>query len=76
MLVDKDGVLVSEFQLTENALAQPEAFVAALNIDRVRRRGRALMGSYPPGCLVSSHNGIIPDGAYAIRPSRALGYTS
>ena len=24
------GVLVSEFQLTENALAQPEAFVAAL----------------------------------------------
>ncbi len=30
LLVDKDGVLVSEFQLTENALAQPEAFVAAL----------------------------------------------
>ena len=30
MLVDKDGVLVSEFQLTENALAQPEAFVVAL----------------------------------------------
>lgn len=30
MLVDKDGVLVSEFQLTENALTQPEAFVAAL----------------------------------------------
>ncbi len=30
MLVDKDGVLVSEFQLTENALAQPQAFVAAL----------------------------------------------
>ena len=30
MLVDKDGVLVSEFQLTENAMAQPEAFVAAL----------------------------------------------
>ena len=29
-LVDKDGVLVSEFQLTENALSQPEAFVAAL----------------------------------------------
>lgn len=29
LLVDKDGVLVSEFQLTENALAQPEAFVAA-----------------------------------------------
>jgi hypothetical protein len=30
LVVDKDGVLVSEFQLTENALAQPEAFVAAL----------------------------------------------
>ncbi|MDQ6733458.1 MAG: hypothetical protein M3Z35_04955 [Nitrospirota bacterium] len=30
MLVDKDGVLVSEFQLTENDLAEPEAFVAAL----------------------------------------------
>ena len=30
MLVDKDGVLVSEFQLTEKALAQPEAFVGAL----------------------------------------------
>jgi len=30
IIVDKDGVLVSEFQLTENALAQPEAFVAAL----------------------------------------------
>jgi hypothetical protein len=30
LLVDKDGVLVSEFQLTKNALAQPEAFVAAL----------------------------------------------
>jgi hypothetical protein len=28
--VDKAGVLVSEFQLTENALAQPEAFVSAL----------------------------------------------
>lgn len=27
---DKAGVLISEFQLTENALAQPEAFVAAL----------------------------------------------
>jgi hypothetical protein len=24
LLVDKDGVLVSEFQLTENALNQPE----------------------------------------------------
>ena len=30
LLIDKDGVLVSEFQLTKNALAQPEAFVAAL----------------------------------------------
>lgn len=30
LIVDKDGVLVSEFQLTENALAQPETFVAAL----------------------------------------------
>ena len=30
MLVDKDGVLVSEFQLTEQDLAAPEAFVAAL----------------------------------------------
>ncbi len=30
LLVDRDGVLVSEFQLTENALAQPEAFVAGL----------------------------------------------
>ena len=30
MLVDKDGVLVSEFQVTERDLADPEAFVAAL----------------------------------------------
>ena len=30
VIVDTNGVLVSEFQLTENALAQPEAFVAAL----------------------------------------------
>lgn len=30
LLVDKNGVLVGEFQLTENALAQPETFVAAL----------------------------------------------
>lgn len=30
LLVDKAGVLVSEFQLTETALAQPEAFVTAL----------------------------------------------
>jgi hypothetical protein len=30
LVVDKDGVLVQEFQLTKNALAQPEAFVAAL----------------------------------------------
>ena len=30
IIVDKDGVLVSEFQLTENALAQPDAFVAGI----------------------------------------------
>lgn len=30
IIVDRDGVLVSEFQLTENALAQPEAFVAGI----------------------------------------------
>ena len=30
MLVDKDGVLVSEFQLTDRDLAEPAAFVAAL----------------------------------------------
>ena len=30
ILVDKDGVLVSEFQLTENDLAEPATFVAAL----------------------------------------------
>ena len=30
IIVDKAGVLVSESQLTENALAQPETFVAAL----------------------------------------------
>ena len=30
MVVDKDGVLVSEFQLAENDLADPQAFVAAL----------------------------------------------
>ncbi len=30
LVVDKDGVLVNEFQLTEQALAQPIAFVAAL----------------------------------------------
>lgn len=30
IIVDEAGVLVSEFQLTENALAQPEAFVSAL----------------------------------------------
>jgi hypothetical protein len=37
IIVDKAGVLVSEFQLTENALAQPEAFVAALkqSIDEI-----------------------------------------
>jgi hypothetical protein len=30
IVIDKDGVLVSEFQPTENGLAQPEVFVAAL----------------------------------------------
>ena len=30
IVVDKDGVLVAEFQLTEQALAAPEAFVTAL----------------------------------------------
>lgn len=30
IIVDRAGVLVSEFQLTENALAQPDAFVSAL----------------------------------------------
>lgn len=30
IIVDKDGVLVSEFQLTESALAHPDAFAAAL----------------------------------------------
>lgn len=30
LLVDRDGVLVSEFQLTVQALAQPVAFVEAL----------------------------------------------
>ncbi|HSC55580.1 MAG TPA: hypothetical protein VLC51_00160 [Nitrospira sp.] len=30
MLVDKDGVLVSEFQVTERDLADPVAFVRAL----------------------------------------------
>jgi len=30
MIVDTAGVLVSEFQLTEQALAQPDAFVAAI----------------------------------------------
>jgi hypothetical protein len=30
ILVDKDGVLVSEFQVTERDLADPEAFVGTL----------------------------------------------
>lgn len=30
IIVDQAGVLVSEFQLTEQTLAQPDAFVAAL----------------------------------------------
>ena len=37
ILVDKDGVLISEFQLTEHDLADPLAFVAAIRqaIDHV-----------------------------------------
>ena len=31
IIVDKAGGLVSEFQLTENVLAQPEAFARRLN---------------------------------------------
>ncbi|HEY7128338.1 MAG TPA: hypothetical protein VH332_01615 [Nitrospira sp.] len=30
IVVDRDGVLVSEFQLTERDLADPPAFVAAI----------------------------------------------
>lgn len=30
LLVDRDGVLVSEFQVTEHDLADPAAFVGAL----------------------------------------------
>lgn len=30
IVVDRDGVLVSEFQLTEHDLADPPAFVAAI----------------------------------------------
>ena len=30
IVVDRDGVLVSEFQLTEQDLADPPAFVAAI----------------------------------------------
>ncbi|HEY6973262.1 MAG TPA: hypothetical protein VI359_03050 [Nitrospiraceae bacterium] len=30
IIVDQAGVLVSEFQLTEDALAQPDTFVAAI----------------------------------------------
>jgi len=30
IIVDNDGVLVSEFQLMENVMAQPKAFVEAL----------------------------------------------
>jgi hypothetical protein len=30
IVVDRDGVLVSEFQLTERDLADPSAFVAAI----------------------------------------------
>ena len=47
-MVDKDGVLVSEFQLRESDLADPAAFVTALqqSIEACRRR-RALMDSDP-----------------------------
>ena len=39
IIVDKEGVLVSEFQLTENALAQSQAFVATLkqSIDDIEK---------------------------------------
>lgn len=30
IIVDESGVLVSEFQLTETALAQPDTFVSAI----------------------------------------------
>jgi len=30
IIVDRAGVLVSEFQLTDNGLSQPEAFVSAI----------------------------------------------
>ena len=30
IIVDRDGVLVSEFQLTEQALADPTAFVSGI----------------------------------------------
>ena len=45
IIVDTNGVLVSEFQLTENALAQPEAFVAALtqSIDDIEEEERSLL---------------------------------
>jgi hypothetical protein len=43
IVVDKDGVLVSEFQLTEQALAAPEAFVVSTQrIGRGHRRGGAV----------------------------------
>ncbi len=47
MLVDKDGVLVSEFQLTERDLADPVAFVEALkqsieDVDDANPERRAL----------------------------------
>jgi hypothetical protein len=41
IIVDEAGVMVSEFQLTETALAQPEAFVEALRqvIEDVEEEG-------------------------------------
>ena len=40
ILVDKDGVLVSEFQLTEQAISDPVAFVTALKqaIDNIEEQ--------------------------------------
>ena len=54
IVVDKDGVLVSEFQLTEQALAAPEAFVAALResveaIEERNREGCASVGGMQDG---------------------------
>jgi hypothetical protein len=59
ILVDKDGVLVSEFQLTENDLANPEAFVATLKeaIEQVEEeelweRTRSAWNGGPPAAAL------------------------